>query len=125
MSVQDEIERSRRIMDRLIELTEAGRVRWEVSGQAAFELSLPSGDAVEIISVDGDDDPPFTFVIKQASGRVLSSIRSVPADEVVDDAGKADDDRLFQLYHGARDRTLGVSTSLSRIELDLGIAQDA
>ena len=116
-------ERTLRIVDALNRLTVDREVSWSEVGDCIFATSVAGQQAV-VSSDDRDNVAPFTFVIENNEGLIIQRLRSIGSGELTP-AQRTDANRvnlaLYELYRLARDRALGISDALGRIEDALGI----
>jgi hypothetical protein len=111
-------DRTRGIVRRLAAATEKGDVKWEARSDRMFVLATPTA-TVTVQSGDNEGDHPYFLEIKNPDGIVIGSGNTIPG------AGYADwEDEIARLYSLARDKALGVDTTLDRFAAELGLPPD-
>jgi hypothetical protein len=115
----NEAQRTRRIFDRVNELTENRSLSWSPEPQRGAYAARAGDGWVRIASEDGDDSPPIRFSILGSKEEEISALRSIA--DASNSAEVKVNSELFDLYRSVRAQVLGIDDVFRNVEEGLGL----
>ena len=79
--LDDDTARVRKIAQRLIEQTRAGKIHWEPAGDWSYVYST-SSSSVTLRCRDRDDDFPYVLAVYNSAGAVVAEVEFSGSDEL-------------------------------------------
>ena len=103
------------LVRKLTQATRDGKVQWEAPSSFRFRVTKPGG-SIEVSSDDEDGNHPFTVLVSNSDGKVVSSAATL--------AGTTYDkweNNIRILFGVARDQALGVTDVFNSLSGELGL----
>lgn len=102
-----------RLLVDALKATNEGRIDWRAESDIKFAAIVLARGGIAITSLDADGMHPYQFDLVGPDGEVIEFLRSGSDDAI--------NSNLYDLYHGAKRKALGVEDVMRGVRSALGI----
>lgn len=112
-------EKNKRLIERLIERTDAGKIEWKEAADGGFQVSFAQ-NSINLRTMKGRNGTLYILSLLNAVGEVADSFNDEDLDADGDGPGSTWFSKLKQLYNQAQRQVRGADKVLNEIlsELD-------